>query len=195
VLDVAEKESRQCLEPPISHQFLLRIRIVRQTTRWHKIASCRPRSTISEGDCPHAHDAASRTTSRRTSARQSLTMRSPRWQDCRFAISPESLSRPKVMSPHRYVLHCRVKRAKELLADNKMSQSQIAFAAGFSDQSHYTRWPYPRRLQVDDAINVTARWFGKISNFVVTLGLALEGSAPPMSRGRNEQDAETRLHR
>jgi hypothetical protein len=27
---------------------------------------------------------------------------------------------------------------------------------------------------VDDAINVTARWFGKISNFVVTLGLALE---------------------
>jgi AraC family transcriptional regulator len=44
------------------------------------------------------------------------------------------------MSPHRYVLHCRVKRAKELLADPKMSQAQIAFAAGFSDQSHYTRW-------------------------------------------------------
>jgi len=44
------------------------------------------------------------------------------------------------MSPHHYVLHCRVKRAKELLADNKMSQAQIAFAAGFSDQSHYTRW-------------------------------------------------------
>jgi AraC family transcriptional regulator len=44
------------------------------------------------------------------------------------------------MSPHRYVLHCRVKRAKELLADGKMSQAQIAFAAGFSDQSHYTRW-------------------------------------------------------
>jgi AraC family transcriptional regulator len=44
------------------------------------------------------------------------------------------------MSPHRYVLHCRVERAKELLADAKMSQAQIAFAAGFSDQSHYTRW-------------------------------------------------------
>jgi AraC family transcriptional regulator len=44
------------------------------------------------------------------------------------------------MSPRRYVLHCRVKRAKELLADGKMSQAQIAFAAGFSDQSHYTRW-------------------------------------------------------
>ena len=43
------------------------------------------------------------------------------------------------ISPHRYVLNCRVKRAMELLADPKMSQAQIAFAAGFSDQSHYTR--------------------------------------------------------
>ena len=44
------------------------------------------------------------------------------------------------MSPHRYVLQCRVKRAKELLADTKISPSQIALATGFSDQSHYTRW-------------------------------------------------------
>ena len=55
---------------------------------------------------------------------------------------PHALQNSLVLlrSPHRYVLHCRVKRAKELLADAKMSQSQIAFAAGFSDQSHYTRW-------------------------------------------------------
>jgi hypothetical protein len=45
-----------------------------------------------------------------------------------------------MISIKSYVLHRRVKRAKELLADPKMSQAQIAFAAGFSDQSHYTRW-------------------------------------------------------
>jgi transcriptional regulator GlxA family with amidase domain len=43
------------------------------------------------------------------------------------------------MSPHQYVLHCRIKRAKELLAGTEMPLSEIAIAAGFSDQSHYTR--------------------------------------------------------
>jgi transcriptional regulator GlxA family with amidase domain len=43
------------------------------------------------------------------------------------------------MSPHQYVLHCRVNRAQELLAGTEMPLSEIAIAAGFSDQSHYTR--------------------------------------------------------
>jgi AraC-like DNA-binding protein len=43
------------------------------------------------------------------------------------------------MSPHQYVLHCRIKRAKELLAGTEMPLSEIAIVAGFSDQSHYTR--------------------------------------------------------
>jgi transcriptional regulator GlxA family with amidase domain len=43
------------------------------------------------------------------------------------------------MSPHRYVLHSRVKRAQELLAGTELPLSEIAVAAGFSDQSHYTR--------------------------------------------------------
>jgi AraC-like DNA-binding protein len=43
------------------------------------------------------------------------------------------------MSPHRYVLNCRVKRAMELLLHTQMPLSEIAMAMGFSDQSHYTR--------------------------------------------------------
>jgi transcriptional regulator GlxA family with amidase domain len=44
------------------------------------------------------------------------------------------------VSPHCYVLQCRVKRTQELLADTDMPLSEIAIAVGFSDQSHYTRW-------------------------------------------------------
>jgi transcriptional regulator GlxA family with amidase domain len=44
------------------------------------------------------------------------------------------------ISPHRYVVQCRVNRTQELLADTDMPLSDIAIAAGFSDQSHYTRW-------------------------------------------------------
>ena len=43
------------------------------------------------------------------------------------------------MSPHRYVLECRVKRTQELLASTELRLSEIADAVGFSDQSHYTR--------------------------------------------------------
>jgi AraC family transcriptional regulator len=44
------------------------------------------------------------------------------------------------VSPHRYVLQCRVEWARELLAGTDMRLSEIAFVTGFSDQSHYTRW-------------------------------------------------------
>ena len=44
------------------------------------------------------------------------------------------------ISPHRYVVQCRVNRTQELLADTDMPLSEIAIAVGFSDQSHCTRW-------------------------------------------------------
>lgn len=41
-------------------------------------------------------------------------------------------------SPHRYVTHRRIERAKELLHDTQYSLSDVAAATGFSDQSHMT---------------------------------------------------------
>jgi transcriptional regulator of acetoin/glycerol metabolism len=43
------------------------------------------------------------------------------------------------VTPHHYVMQRRVERAKALLADSDLSLSEIAFATGFSDQSHLTR--------------------------------------------------------
>ena len=40
------------------------------------------------------------------------------------------------MSPHRYVLQYRVRRARQLLTSTEMSLSEIADAAGFSNASH-----------------------------------------------------------
>ena len=43
------------------------------------------------------------------------------------------------VTPHHYLVRRRVERAKELLAGTDLSLSAIAFATGFSDQSHLTR--------------------------------------------------------
>jgi transcriptional regulator GlxA family with amidase domain len=43
------------------------------------------------------------------------------------------------VTPHRFLLHCRVKRVQDLLATTELSLSEIALAAGFSDQSHCSR--------------------------------------------------------
>ena len=43
------------------------------------------------------------------------------------------------MTPHHYLVSRRVERAKELLAGSNLSLSEVAFAAGFADQSHLTR--------------------------------------------------------
>ena len=40
------------------------------------------------------------------------------------------------MSPHRYVLQCRVRRTQQLLTSTEMSLAEIADAVGFSNQSH-----------------------------------------------------------
>jgi transcriptional regulator of acetoin/glycerol metabolism len=43
------------------------------------------------------------------------------------------------LSPHRYVLEQRVKRAQELLLQTDLPLASIASAAGFSDQGHFSR--------------------------------------------------------
>ncbi|WP_372783052.1 helix-turn-helix domain-containing protein [Phenylobacterium sp.] len=43
------------------------------------------------------------------------------------------------LPPHRWLLHRRVERAKDLLCRTGLSLSEIALACGFADQSHFTR--------------------------------------------------------
>jgi AraC-like DNA-binding protein len=43
------------------------------------------------------------------------------------------------VSPHMYVLQCRVIRAQELLATTQLPLAEIALTIGFSDQSHFSR--------------------------------------------------------
>jgi AraC-like DNA-binding protein len=43
------------------------------------------------------------------------------------------------VTPHYYLIRSRIERARELLASTDLSLSEIAFATGFSDQSHLTR--------------------------------------------------------
>jgi AraC-like DNA-binding protein len=43
------------------------------------------------------------------------------------------------VSPHRYLLQQRVKRAEQLLADTELPLASIATAVGFADQSHLAR--------------------------------------------------------
>ncbi|MEM7759795.1 MAG: AraC family transcriptional regulator [Cyanobacteria bacterium P01_A01_bin.40] len=42
------------------------------------------------------------------------------------------------MPPYRYVLQCRIDRAKKLLAQKRLSMAAIAAQLGFYDQSHFT---------------------------------------------------------
>jgi transcriptional regulator of acetoin/glycerol metabolism/AraC-like DNA-binding protein len=43
------------------------------------------------------------------------------------------------VTPHNYLVHRRVQRAQEMLASTDLSLSEVAFATGFSDQSHLAR--------------------------------------------------------
>jgi AraC family transcriptional regulator len=59
------------------------------------------------------------------------------------AMSPYHFSRSfkqsTGLSPHQYVTRERIRRAKQLLAEHRLSLAEIASALGFSDQSHFTR--------------------------------------------------------
>ena len=43
------------------------------------------------------------------------------------------------VTPHDYLIRQRVERTKQLLSDTDMPLSEIALAAGFADQSHFSR--------------------------------------------------------
>jgi len=43
------------------------------------------------------------------------------------------------LTPHRYVIQCRVAKARELLAATNLPLIEIALTMGFSDQSHFSR--------------------------------------------------------
>lgn len=62
-------------------------------------------------------------------------------QECR--LSPGHFTRAfretTGLPPHRWLLRCRIDRARELLADRSLTLSEVALAAGFADQSHLTR--------------------------------------------------------
>jgi AraC family transcriptional regulator len=40
--------------------------------------------------------------------------------------------------PHKYIVRCRVNRAKELLADTRLPIADVAFEVGYKSQSHFT---------------------------------------------------------
>jgi len=44
------------------------------------------------------------------------------------------------MTPHRYVVHLRLRRATQLIRDGALSLAEIAARTGFADQSHLSRW-------------------------------------------------------
>ena len=43
------------------------------------------------------------------------------------------------LTPHRYVIQCRILRARELLASTQLPLTEIALTVGFADQSHFCR--------------------------------------------------------
>ena len=43
------------------------------------------------------------------------------------------------MTPHEFIIRCRVQRVKDLLSETDLPLSEIALASGFSDQSHCAR--------------------------------------------------------
>lgn len=50
-----------------------------------------------------------------------------------------SFKRQIGLSPHRYLIRCRVERAKALLLQNELTVTEIAQRVGFADQSHLSR--------------------------------------------------------
>lgn len=44
------------------------------------------------------------------------------------------------LPPHTYLTHVRVMKAREMLQNSPLSIADVAYATGFTDQSHLTRW-------------------------------------------------------
>jgi AraC family transcriptional regulator len=43
------------------------------------------------------------------------------------------------LTPHQYVIHRRVERAKELLLNGELTIAEVAYSVGFANQSHLNR--------------------------------------------------------
>jgi transcriptional regulator GlxA family with amidase domain len=56
----------------------------------------------------------------------------------RAPCSPRSIAvkRSTGITPHQYLIQQRVERAREMLTHTNLSLSEVAYAVGFSDQSH-----------------------------------------------------------
>jgi AraC family transcriptional regulator len=50
-----------------------------------------------------------------------------------------AFKRSEGMTPHHYVVQCRIRRTQKLLASTDLPVSEIAGVVGFADQSHCTR--------------------------------------------------------
>ena len=44
------------------------------------------------------------------------------------------------VSPYRYIVYLRLRRAVELIREDRLGLAEIAASTGFADQSHLTRW-------------------------------------------------------
>ena len=55
------------------------------------------------------------------------------------------------ISPHQYVLQCRIQQAKQLLQYSHLSIAEVAYTAGFGSQSHMTT-VFRKVLQITPAI-------------------------------------------
>jgi AraC family transcriptional regulator len=55
-------------------------------------------------------------------------------------------------TPHKFVISCRVERAKELLLQGQLTIAEVAFIVGFANQSHLNR-------HFKKILNVTPRQF------------------------------------
>jgi transcriptional regulator GlxA family with amidase domain len=91
----------------------------------------------------------------RALARENLSVQVPLGQVAeKCGLSVRHLARAFRQStgvpPHRWLLDCRVKRAKELLPNSTLSLSDVALACGFGDQSpshvHGDGSPESRRM-------------------------------------------------
>ena len=62
-------------------------------------------------------------------------------RECGLSIShfSRAFRQSTGMAPHRWLVQRRVEAAQALLADSRMSLSDIALRCGFADQSHFTR--------------------------------------------------------
>ena len=44
------------------------------------------------------------------------------------------------VSPYRYIVYLRLRRAVELIREDRLGLAEIAASTGFADQSHLSRW-------------------------------------------------------